>query len=269
MRQWRLLYDNPAPGVRNMAVDETILESVAAGDSLPTLRLYAWSPPCLSLGYAQRASDADLKRINTQGWDVVRRPTGGKAILHTDELTYSLSLPVDHPIAAGDIIESYRRISRALLVGLQPFGVQPQSERMGKTVNKNVGPVCFETPSHYEITVVGRKLIGSAQLRRKNGMLQHGSLPLTGDVTRICDALNYPDAGSREQARQQVRERAATLEDVIGVPVAWEEAAAALVEAFAGVFAVDFEISTLSEQEEARVEALIPFYQSLEYARRV
>ena len=129
MRPWRLIYDTPLDGARNMAIDEAILESVSAEKVLPTLRFYAWSPPCLSLGYGQSVRDVDFKRIADAGWQVVRRPTGGRAILHMDELTYSVAIPANHPIAAGSIMESYRRISRALLTGLRELGLQPQADR--------------------------------------------------------------------------------------------------------------------------------------------
>src|SRR6185295_7261954 len=95
MRQWRLIYDLPTTGAANMAADEAVLQAVSAGESMPTLRLYGWSPPCLSLGYGQKTRDVDFERIAANGWDVVRRPTGGRAILHVDELTYSVSLPAD------------------------------------------------------------------------------------------------------------------------------------------------------------------------------
>ncbi len=255
-----------ASGAHNMAVDEALLDSVAAGESVPVLRLYGWSPPCLSLGYAQRAADADHARIAARGWGIVRRPTGGKAILHADELTYSLTLPLSHPIAAGDIVESYRRISRALMVAIQNIGLDPNAERM--TADKrSIGPVCFETPSHYEITTAGRKLVGSAQLRRKATLLQHGSLPLTGDPARICDALHYPDETSREAARARVRERAATLSQAAGREIDWKTAAAVLVDAFSGVFAVELTPDTLTPPERERVERLTVHYQVLDIAR--
>jgi lipoate-protein ligase A len=156
MRQWRLIDDFPAFGTRNMAVDEAILQSVTEGRALPTLRLYSWNPPCLSLGYGQKSSDVDFERAAALGWQVVRRPTGGRAILHTDEMTYSLSLPVDDDLAAGTVIDSYRRISTALIAGLSRLGIQPGADRRTEP-SARIGPVCFEIPSHYEITVEGRK----------------------------------------------------------------------------------------------------------------
>src|SRR5688572_28682565 len=112
MRQWRLIYDSPLPGSVNMARDEAIMTATAAGDVLPTLRLYAWDPACLSLGYGQTTRDVDFDRLISNGWEAVRRPTGGKAILHTDELTYSVALPEDDVLASGGIIETYLRLSR-------------------------------------------------------------------------------------------------------------------------------------------------------------
>ena len=101
MTYWRLIYTLPTCGPWNMAVDESILEHIYRGKSVPTLRLYAWEPPCLSLGYAQSFSDVDMTRLKQRGWDIVRRATGGRAILHTDELTYSVTAPADEPRVAG------------------------------------------------------------------------------------------------------------------------------------------------------------------------
>ena len=248
MRQWRLIYDSPMIGSYNMAVDEAIMQSVATGDSLPTLRLYAWHPLCLSLGYGQRLRDADLERIHDNAWDVVRRPTGGKAILHGNELTYSVSLSKDHKLAQGDVVESYRRISEALMLALQYMGLSPASEKQAKG-NTGLGPVCFEVSSHYEITSNGKKLIGSAQVRRREGILQHGTLPLYGDITLICDALAYKNEAERQLAKESVAERATTLESVLDERVSWDDTANWIARGFAETFDIDFTIGELTESE--------------------
>ena len=248
MRQWRLIYDIPMIGSHNMAVDEAIMQSVAREQSYPTLRLYAWEPLCLSLGYGQRICDADLERIHDNGWSIVRRPTGGKAILHGNELTYSVSLPKDHELAQGDVVESYRRISEALMKALQFAGLSPESEKQAKG-NSDLGPICFEVPSHYEITSGGKKLIGSAQVRRREGILQHGTLPLHGDITLICDALAYDSEEERQLAKISVAERATTLELILGEKVSWDETANWIVRGFAETFDIDFDIGDLSENE--------------------
>lgn len=256
MRQWRLIYDRPTSGARNMAADEAIMGAVARGEQPPTLRLYDWSAPTLSLGYGQRVTDVDFERLAALNWGVVRRPTGGRAILHTDELTYSIALPEDHPIAAGGIVESYRRISAALMRALAALGVPVSADRRDDKPS-SLGPVCFEVPSHYEITFGARKLIGSAQTRRRAGVLQHGTLPLHGDVSRICEALVYPDEAARQAARVVVHERATTLEEALGGRiVSWREAAEAVAAAFAETFVVTFTEDHLSDAEQATADTL-------------
>src|ERR1700690_3012588 len=143
---WRLLITPPARGAWNMAVDESILEHIGRGESLPTLRLYSWQPPCLSLGHAQPFADVDVARLNEHGWDVVRRPTGGRAILHTDELTYSITAPIDEPGAAGSILESYNRLAGALLQAVKSLGLPVEIKEDSGVSHETPNPVCFEVP---------------------------------------------------------------------------------------------------------------------------
>jgi lipoate-protein ligase A len=235
---WRLIVSPPGHGAWNMALDEAILESTAAGNSLPTLRLYAWQPACLSLGYAQPLSDVDIDALERLGWELVRRPTGGRAILHIDELTYSVTGPQDEPRLAGSVLESYHQLSTALLRALDHLGIAAQalpSAALPSVANPDgtaLNPVCFEVPSNYEITHNGKKLIGSAQARRRGGVLQHGSLPLWGDLRRITQVLAYPDEAARQQAADRLLARAATAEDALGNPLPWPRAAQAMQAAF-------------------------------------
>jgi lipoate-protein ligase A len=239
-----------------MAVDEAMLEHIEHGKVLPTLRLYAWEPPCLSLGRAQSFTDVDPVRLQALGWEVVRRMTGGRAILHTDELTYSVTGPADEPRLAGTVLESYNRLAGALLAAVQDLSL-PVEMKEGKTENNGEpNPVCFEVPSTYEITVVGKKLIGSAQARRKEGVLQHGSLPLTGDLTRICQALVFADESAREIAMQRLLARATTVESVLGRKVAWGNAEQAFVRAFEAQLGLELEAGELSESELTRADEL-------------
>lgn len=254
METWRLILDPHLSGADNMAFDEAILNAVGAGNQPPTLRLYGWNPPCLSLGYGQRLRDVDLERLAVFGWDIVRRPTGGRAILHADELTYSLALPITHPLAQGNIVESYRRISDGLLAALQQLGADAHADPAEKSAQPP-NPICFETTSHYEIAVDGRKLVGSAQLRRDKALLQHGSLPLKGDIGRICDVLAYSDERERQQARIAVHERALTLAEALGGrEIAWETAAAGLIDGFCQTFVLSFNQESLSDAERADAE---------------
>jgi lipoate-protein ligase A len=254
---WRLVLTPPLGGPENMAIDEAILSAVGSGDSPPTLRLYAWAPPCLSLGYSQEGGDVDLDRLDDRGWDIVRRLTGGKAILHTDELTYSISAPAGNPHFSGDILESYRHLSRGLTAGLALLGLHPQVEgEVSLTEADRANPVCFEVPSSYEITIEGKKLVGSAQVRRKGRMLQHGSIPLYGDISLICQVLPFNDPPSRSQACERVRDRATTLADALGRIVSWEEAAEAIARGFADGLGWELESGSLSPQESERARSL-------------
>ncbi|MEI6290402.1 MAG: lipoate--protein ligase family protein, partial [Chloroflexota bacterium] len=181
---WRVIYSQPARGAWNMAVDEAIMESAGRGDTLPTLRLYAWEPACLSLGYAQSFSDVDIPRLKERAWDVVRRVTGGRAILHIDELTYSISGPTDETRFRGTILESYYRLAQGLIRAVHALGLPVEMEENAPPSNTPKGPVCFEVPSAYEIVIHGKKIIGSAQSRKREGILQHGTFPLHGDLSR-------------------------------------------------------------------------------------
>jgi lipoate-protein ligase A len=253
--QWRLIVDGAADGARNMSVDEAILGAVVEGRRPATLRLYAWSPPCLSLGRNQRLGDVDLEACRAAGIDVVRRPTGGKGILHVDELTYSVTLPPGDPRAAGDVVEGYRRLSEGLLAGLRRLGVAvvpADGEIRGRG---QPGPVCFETPSNHEITAGGRKLVGSAQWRARGGVLQHGSLPLEGDITRIVEYLAFAEPERRAQ-RQALRARACTLEAALGLRVPFADAARSLAQGFAEALDLMLIPGALSPEEETQVDEL-------------
>jgi len=254
---WRLLITPPAHGAWNMAVDESILEHIGRGEAVSTLRLYAWDPPCLSLGHAQPFSDVDVNRLKQHGWEVVRRATGGRAILHTDELTYSVIAPLSEPRVEGSVLESYNRLAQALLLAVKKLELPVEMKEGKANEGATPNPVCFEVPSTYEITVNGKKLIGSAQARKKEGVLQHGSLPLTGDLTRICQALAFENESARAQASQRLLARATTIESALGVEVSWEKAAQAFVQAFEAQLGLSFERGELSESETKRAEELL------------
>lgn len=257
MNTWRLLVTPPGGGAWNMAVDEAILEHIGRGESLPTLRLYAWDPACLSLGHTQPFADVDTARLEARGWEVVRRATGGRAILHTDELTYSVTGSAQEPTLAGGVLESYNRIAQALFMAVRDLGL-PVEIKQRKTSDSGIpNPVCFEVPSTYEITVGGKKLIGSAQARKKEGVLQHGSLPLKGDLTRICQALTFESESARAEAAERLLMKATTVESALGRAVSWETAAQSFIRAFETQLGLCFERRELSESESRRAKELV------------
>jgi lipoate-protein ligase A len=255
-----------------MAVDEAILKCMPTGQTLPTLRLYAWEPACLSIGYAQSHSDANTAKLNDLDWDFVRRPTGGKAILHFNELTYAIIGPADDPRLAGSVLESYKRLSKALLQALKQLKTSAQAVEINKSINddRTQNPVCFEIPSNYEITVDGKKLIGSAQARRREGVLQHGSLPLFGDITDIIKVLSFVDMKEQSKASHRLAGRATTLEAILGNRVTWEQAANEFIIAFQQVLNIELEPGELSRSEQEQVTELEKNkYCNPEWTRRI
>ncbi len=257
---WRLIQTLPASGPWNMAVDQALLESLGHSNTQSVLRLYAWNPPCLSIGYAQPIADVNRNHLTNLGWELVRRPTGGRSILHTDELTYAVIGPHTEPRLTGGVLESYRRLSGALVAALTKVGLPVQAlphPKEQSLTTSEVDPICFEQPSTYEITVHGKKLIGSAQARKKAGILQHGTLPLYGDLTRITQVLTFDGEEQRANAAQRLLARAATVEHVLNQPITWNIAADAFIAAFAETLNLSLIPTKLTSEEITRAEVLV------------
>jgi lipoate-protein ligase A len=254
---WRLLITPPLDGATNMAIDEAMAEAAAAGEAPPTLRFYQWVPPCLSLGRNQPSAEVDRAVCTQLGYDVVRRPTGGRSILHTDELTYSVTGAASEPRLAGGVLDAYLRLAEALQLGLERLGLPVQKAPGGTRTGPDVSAACFEVPSAYEITVAGKKLIGSAQSRRQGWVLQHGSLPLYGDITRVVDCLYLPEPGEHNALRETLVARATTLAQVMTQPPAFEEIAQVMIDAFQDTLHIDLVPGALEPAEEARVTRLL------------
>ena len=271
---WRLLIDQPADGATNMARDAAILACHATGAARPTLRLYGWSPACLSLGRFQRAGAIDRSACARAGVAVVRRPSGGRALLHDAELTYAVIARADHALFGDQsILATYRQISLALLAGLRRLGVpaeltparrdddqaQPAdhrptivrdeaTDRRSSVVGRRSSAACFDTPAAYELTVAGRKLAGSAQTRRAGSILQHGAIPLTPHADRLTALLHNPpgDLGAKMIA----------LDQAAGRGIAFDELADALIAGFQDAWGVRFARGALSDQEQREEQRL-------------
>jgi len=264
---WRLLLDGEGDGATNMAVDEAILEAVIDGHSPPTLRFYGWSPPCLSLGRNQPLAEANLDACRATGVDVVRRPSGGQAVLHRRELTYAVALLQDDPRSEGGVLEGYRRLSEGLLAGLQRLGIDAVQACGARPAGGPSSPICFDRPTDYEICFGGRKLIGSAQWRRRGGVLQHGSLPLRGDLARIVDLVIL---GQRdpEQEKRRLAGRVVSLEEARGRAVSFDDAAQALAAGLAAVLNLELVPGPLSDREQATAADLRTRYAADEWTAR-
>jgi lipoate-protein ligase A len=261
---WRLLVDTPAGGAWNMAVDEVLLDGVAAGTTPPTLRFYEWMPPCLSLGYFQPFDVVDVDGCRALGVEVVRRPTGGRAILHDRELTYSVTLPASLLGHDGGVLPSYYRLSLALQDGLRRLGVPASLAPESAGSSAEHGPVCFDRPSAHEILFDGRKLVGSAQMRREGGLLQHGSILIEPRIDKLTACLRLPDrAGARS-----LEDGVAGLAELGVIHPA--RIAAAIAAAFAAGFGVGLVEGPLRPDEEVAARALARSkYQSAGWTQRL
>lgn len=258
MRAWRFLDTGPASGAYNMAVDEALLEGAATG--APVLRVYGWQPPAVSFGYGQQPwREVDLDKCRRAGIEVVRRLTGGRAVLHWDELTYSVLCREDDPRCGGPISHTYRRIGEALVEGLRLYGVEAGLERAQSRPRRprvaGVSEPCFSSLARWEVKCGGRKLIGSAQRRVRGAILQHGSL-LTGPRHRYLLELLPSGAADGEGARH-LEEGSTFLGEWVSGPVAVGRLAACLAEGFGRCLEVEMAPGQLSPAEEERAGELM------------
>lgn len=184
---WHLILTQPLPGADNMAFDEALLERARERGEV-FCRVYGWARPTLSLGRNQTAAGCyDLARAQALGVDVVRRPTGGRAVLHHRELTYAVAMPV-----TGSLRESSARINRLVGDALRRLGVAAAPARpAGRSPAPSLAP-CFELPTRDELVAEGRKLVGSAQWREEGALVQHGSILVDDDQGLIRDLSLVP-----------------------------------------------------------------------------
>jgi lipoate-protein ligase A len=269
---WRLVTSYNMPGDYLMALDEVLLESVIGGGT-PAVRLYTWQPATLSLGVNQPVGEVDAEECKRRGFGLVRRLTGGRAVLHQHELTYSVIARENDPRVSGGVIESYRKISAALVAGLRSLGVEValaepdralyramaasrrQSET-GESVEGSHGAVCFDVASAYEITAAGKKLVGSAQARRGGAILQHGSILLDIDWDAWVSVFSYATEAGRQRAYAKLPNRMTSLRHELGRVVTAEEVEVALARSFEQVLRIELTPGKLSESEEAATRRL-------------
>ncbi|WP_324716367.1 biotin/lipoate A/B protein ligase family protein [Carboxydochorda subterranea] len=261
MERWRLLVDGPGRASWNMAVDEAVLESVEHEAAPPTVRFYRWAPPAVSLGYFQEWQRAVNENACRQaGVDVVRRPTGGRAVFHHVEVTYAVMLPPGHPVAGLAVMDGYRRISEALREGLRLLGVEADLARPAAPAGQGreaLAGACFDSASRYELEWRGRKLVGSAQVRRASGaVLQHGSIPIRLDPGLTAHLLAPGGRGERFLALL-LGQRAGDLSRALGREPGWDEVVRALVEGLGVALRVDLEQQDLTPGERARAGSLV------------
>ncbi len=235
--RWQFLNSGFHPGEYNMRMDELLAERLMAHQGSPTLRVYGWKPHAISLGYNQHHTDFDEALCEAQGIDIVRRPTGGRAILHAEELTYSVTM-----FSCGkNITDSYCEISRALLSGLHLLGADVEyastQPNLPQFYRSRTSIPCFASSTRYEIQFRGKKLVGSAQRRfiAPGGaeiVLQHGSVLLGPVHRRLSEFVRAESEEVRAALRESLETKATDLDSVLGRNVSFDEVAAALKNGF-------------------------------------
>ncbi len=238
VKEWRLIKSGIQNGAMNMAIDEAILIAHSEGKVPPTLRFYGWNPPTLSIGYFQQVDrEVNLDRVKKRGFDFVRRPTGGRAVLHDQELTYSVIVSENYPDMPRTVIDSYLLISQGLLEGFRQLELKAEivslEDEMSKQKYLSLGTsACFDAPSWYELVVEGRKVVGSAQTRQRGVILQHGSILLDLDADALFDVLHIPSERIKERLQESFSNRAVAINQLTPRPIGFEEAMQAFINGF-------------------------------------
>lgn len=246
---WRLIESGKEDAYMNMAIDEAIASSVLEGASPPTLRFYGWKTPSITIGAFQRLSDINMDYCRDMGIPIVRRPTGGRAILHGNDLTYSFSSPNTAPFFSEGLLKSYSYISEAFLRGFREMGipVQLKSRReRGRVLTGSA--LCFQSVSYGEITLNGKKLLGSAQKRWKRGFLQQGSLLLKTNSEEMQRVFN-------RATRDSILSTMTGLLDVYP-EIDLKTLKEAIIKGFKEVFNAEFKYSSLTTDERSLAEKL-------------
>ncbi len=243
---YRFLNTGSQDAALNMAIDESILIHHLKHEAPPTLRVFRWSQPSITLGRFQNVErEIVLEACQQQGIALVRRPTGGRAVYHRDEFTYSIVIGKHNGVPTG-IVAAYAYLAQGLLAALHTLGIQ--AELSDERVNKHPSAACFASSTQADLTSEGFKLVGSAQVWKDDTLLQQGSLPLDDRATEFFNLLQYPTETARAQALASYCEKTTPLHTF--VPKAtWDDVAQAFSQGFSAALHTRFVSGELSASE--------------------
>ncbi|MEQ6376149.1 biotin/lipoate A/B protein ligase family protein [Bacillaceae bacterium S4-13-58] len=254
---WIYLNTGKGTPTFNMALDEMLLTWHSRGEIPPAIRFYQWDPATLSIGYFQKIKDKiDLDAVREKGLGFVRRLTGGRAVLHDQELTYSVVVAEQGQDMPRSVIEAYRVLSQGILEGYKEIGIEAEFSIPQEKLNQTGSAVCFEEPSWYELVIGGRKAAGSAQTRQKGVILQHGSIPIEFDDEKLFDLFIYPNDKIKERSRRAFKEKAVAIQEVVDHPISIEDVEKAFKKGFEKGLHINLEPYTLSSKQLEEVRDL-------------
>lgn len=262
-KQWYFINSGPCHPAYNMALDEALLDWHSEGEIPPIIRFYEWNPATLSIGYFQQVQkDINLQAVQEQNLGFVRRPTGGRAVLHDQELTYSVIVSESYPNMPATVTEAYRVISEGLLLGFQKLGLEayfsvPQTEQQLADLKKPKSAVCFDAPSWYELVVEGKKVAGSAQTRQKGVILQHGAILLDLNEELLLSVFNFESEEAKERMRKKLPEKAVAMNQFVDTPFTIEQCVEAFSKGFEEALNIELMPYELNEMQQQYIEHLM------------
>lgn len=260
--KWYFINSGPCSPSYNMAMDEALLDWHSEGLIPPVIRFYEWNPATLSIGYFQTVEkEIDMDAVKRLGLGFVRRPTGGRGVLHEHELTYSVIVTESYPSMPATVTEAYRVISEGLLLGFQNLGLNayfsiPNTDEQKENLKKPKSAVCFDAPSWYELVVEGKKVAGSAQTRQKGVILQHGAILLDLDEDKLIETFKFTSDEVRNRVRKGLSQKAVSINKIISKPITIEECKVAFKKGFADALEIELVEYTLSEEQQNYVKEL-------------
>ena len=249
--EWGFLNTGHQDAATNMAMDEALLNWHSKGVIPPTLRFYGWAAPSFSVGHFQKADKrVDFAAIERHGCEFVRRLTGGSAVLHDDELTYSIVVTEDHPSIPKSIREAYRILTKGILEGYRNLGIHAEFAYPSREETiKDRSAVCFEQAAYYEMVIDGKKLSGNAQTRKKGVLLQHGSIPMSIDENMLFDLFLFPSERVKERQRNAFSDKAIAINQITDKKHTYAMLTEAFYHGFQTGLDVEFKPLTLTNEQ--------------------
>lgn len=260
--KWYFINSGPCSPSYNMALDEALLDLHSLGEIPPVIRFYEWNPATLSIGYFQSAEkDIELDVLREQNLGFVRRPTGGRAVLHESELTYSIIVSEQYPNMPVSVTEAYRVLSEGLLLGFQNLGLDayfsiPDTEEKQQDLKRPKSAVCFDAPSWYELVVEGKKVAGSAQTRQKGVILQHGAILLDLDEEKLLSVFKFSSPEAKEKMRKKLPEKAVAINRLTDKEITIAQCIKAFKDGFEEALEIELVPYQLTEEQLSYVKTL-------------
>lgn len=245
---WAFLNSGFHDAATNMAMDETLLNWHSEGKIPPIIRFYGWKNPSLTIGQFQdEQKSVDFDGIRKHGCDFVRRLTGGSAVLHDHEVTYSIIVSENHPNIPQTVNEAYYVLADGLLKAYQSLGIDATFARPQRELGGTRSAVCFETPAIYEILVGGKKLSGNAQTRRKGVLLQHGSLPISYDTNMLFDLFQFSNDRLRKRQQERFQHKATCIGEHVKETMEYNDLVPIFLKGFKESLGIETEVFEITD----------------------